>query len=143
MVFKHSLCYTKSRIGIAHRYISELCKMKMALSFNFFFIRVCLYIIKSRVKSVCTVLQEHSLWSMYNMQNILYGLPIIKYEIYTPCFPNNYPSSICFLLSLHFQPNGKQSATFHGLWASNEANYWVVHIIWCCPPSYPFCFFHC
>lgn len=48
-----------------------------------------------------------------------------------------------FLLSPCFQPNGKQSATLLGRWASNEAYYCVVHIMWCCPPSYPLCCFHC
>lgn len=34
---KHSICYTKSKIGKNHSYISGLCKMKMALSFHFFY----------------------------------------------------------------------------------------------------------
>lgn len=38
-----------------------------------------------------------------------------------------------FLKQLYFQPNGKQSGTFFGLWASNEAYYGAIHTMWRCP----------
>ncbi len=91
----------------------------------------------------CTV-WEHSVWS-----HISYSL-LCKTALSIAHNKNGTYTLAFLIIILHhydvflyrcaFSLMGN-SATFLGLWASNEAYYWAVHIMWCCPPSYPFCYF--
>lgn len=89
---------------------------------------LCIWMFSWKLHLCSSPLYMKRCWYNVNYLNRLSSLRTVSLHAFRTIMP------LChFLKQLYFQTNGKQSATFFGLWASNEANYGASHTMWRCP----------